>query len=188
MNQLGDAAAEISKATEIITEISEQTNLLALNAAIEAARAGEAGKGFAVVANEIKALARQTADATQDIKKKIDGIQNSTSTTIDEIGKTSQTITSLNQLVTTIATAVEEQSATTREIAGNVCQAAVGINKVNDNVAGNSTVAVDIARSISDVNHTAGEMADSSIQVKESAGSLLKLAGQLNAMVGRFRT
>jgi methyl-accepting chemotaxis protein len=188
VNQLGDAAAAISKVTEVITDISEQTNLLALNATIEAARAGEAGKGFAVVANEIKELARQTADATGDIKDKINRIQQSTTTTIEEIGKITQIIDNVNALVATIATAVEEQSATTREIAGNVSQAAVGINAMNEKVAGNSTVAGNIARSISEVDQTAGEMAGSSIRVKESAGSLLKLAEQLNTMVGRFRT
>jgi len=144
-------------------------------------------EAFAVVANEIKELARQTAAATQDIKKKIDGIQNSTSTTIDKIGKITQVIANVKDLVATIATAVEEQSVTTREIAENISQAAVGINEVNRKVTENSTVAGVIARSISEVDHTAGEIADSSIQVKGSTGSLLKLAEQLNTMVGRFR-
>ncbi|BBO71330.1 hypothetical protein DSCA_52600 [Desulfosarcina alkanivorans] len=188
VNRLGGAAAEISKVTEVITEISEQTNLLALNATIEAARAGEAGKGFAVVANEIKALARQTADATGNIEEKIDGIQTSTSTTIREIENVTRTIHDVNDLVATIATAVEEQSATTREIAGNISQAAAGISEMNDKVVGNSAVAGDIAESISEVDQTAEEMAGSSVRVKESAGNLLKLAGQLNTMVGRFKT
>jgi methyl-accepting chemotaxis protein len=105
---LGTAAQKISKVTETITEISEQTNLLALNATIEAARAGEAGKGFAVVANEIKELARQTAEATQEIKKKIAGIQDSTSVAIADIDKIPTVINDVNQLVSSIATAVEE--------------------------------------------------------------------------------
>lgn len=93
-----------------ITEISEQTNLLALNATIEAARAGEAGKGFAVVANEIKELARQTADATSEIKEQIEGIQGSTSGTVSEIDEILKVINDVNEIVSNIATAVEEQS------------------------------------------------------------------------------
>ncbi|PID40711.1 MAG: chemotaxis protein, partial [Proteobacteria bacterium] len=127
MAELGSAAQEISKVTETITEISEQTNLLALNATIEAARAGEAGKGFAVVANEIKELARQTAEATLEIRKRIDAIQFSTSTTVTEMAQINTVINDVNTIVTTIASAVKEQAASTDEIASNVAQAAQGI-------------------------------------------------------------
>ena len=125
VNELGSAAKEISKVTEVISDISEQTNLLALNATIEAARAGEAGKGFAVVASEIKQLARQTAEATKDIRTRIDSIQSSTLGTIKEIEGVSKIINSVNEIVGTIATAVEEQSATTKEISGNMGQASL---------------------------------------------------------------
>lgn len=110
VDELGRAASEITKVTEAITDISEQTNLLALNATIEAARAGEAGKGFAVVANEIKALAKQTAEATLDIKNKIKGIQEATGITVTEINDISSVITDVDQIVAAIASAVEEQS------------------------------------------------------------------------------
>ncbi len=132
VNTLGRAAHEITKVTEVITEISEQTNLLALNATIEAARAGEAGKGFAVVANEIKELAKQTAEATGEIKAKIESIQNSTDDTVTEINQIQDVINSVNEIVSTIATAVEEQTATTADIAANVTEAAQGIAEVND--------------------------------------------------------
>ena len=186
VGELGSAAQEISKVTETITEISEQTNLLALNATIEAARAGEAGKGFAVVANEIKELARQTADATGEIKKRIEGIQNSISGTITDIEQVPQVINDVNQIVSTIATAVEEQSVTTKEIAENVAQTSTGIGEVTENVTQSTTVAGEIAKDISEVNQAAGEMANSSSQVNMSAEELSKLSEQLKVMVGRF--
>ena len=187
VDELGKAAREISKVTETITEISEQTNLLALNATIEAARAGDAGKGFAVVANEIKELARQTAEATQDIKERIEGIQGSTSETVTGIGEISKVIDDVNEIVSTIAVSVEEQSVTTKEIATNVAQASTGIHEVNENVAQSSTVAGDIAKDISEVNRAATEMSGSSSQVNTSSEELNKLAEQLKELVGRFK-
>ncbi len=184
---LGKAAQEISKVTETITEISEQTNLLALNATIEAARAGEAGKGFAVVANEIKELARQTADATNEIRKRIEGIQDSISGTIGDIEKVPGVINEINAIVSTIAAAVEEQSVTTKEIAANVAQASQGVQEVNQNVVQCSTVTGEITAEISEVNQAAGEIANSSAQVNLSAESLGELAQQLKATVKRFR-
>ena len=187
VDELGRAANEIGKVTETITEISEQTNLLALNATIEAARAGEAGKGFAVVANEIKDLAKQTAEATGEIKNKIEGIQGSTEGTVTQIEQISKVINDVNEMVGTIATAVEEQSVTTKEIARNVVQASQGIQEVTENVAQSSTVAGEIARDITEVNQAAGEMSNSSSQVNMSAEELSKLAEQLKEMVGKFK-
>jgi len=187
VDELGNAAQDISKVTETISEISEQVNLLALNATIEAARAGEAGKGFAVVANEIKELAKQTAEATGEIKSKIEGIQTSTEGTVTEIAEISKVINDVNDMVASIATAVEEQSATTNEIAGNVTQASRGIQEVTENVTQSSTVTGEIAKDISDVNHSAGEMSESSSQVNKSADELLQLAEQLKGMVGKFK-
>ncbi|MGD9365052.1 MAG: methyl-accepting chemotaxis protein [Desulfobacteraceae bacterium] len=187
MTELGRAAQAIGKVTETITEISEQTNLLALNATIEAARAGEAGKGFAVVANEIKELAKQTAEATLDIKQQIDGIQNSTGGTVEAIEQIGQVIANVNEIVSTIATAVEEQSVSTQEIADNISQVSNGIGEVNENVAQSTHVAGEITRSISEVNQAADEMANSSSQVRLSAEELSQLAEQLNEMVGRFK-
>lgn len=184
---LGQAAQEISKVTETITDISEQTNLLALNATIEAARAGEAGKGFAVVANEIKDLARQTAEATDEIRNRIQSIQDSISGTITDIEQVPKVINEVNEIVSTIATAVEEQSVTTREIASNVAQVSEGIQEVTKNVAGNSNVTGDITTDISEVNRAAGEMANSSSQINMSAEELAKVADQLKSMVDQFK-
>ena len=148
VDKLGVAAQEIGKVTETITDISEQTNLLALNATIEAARAGDAGKGFAVVANEIKELAKQTAIATQEIKSKVAAIQSTTSGTVEEIVHIQKIINDVNEIVGTIAAAVEEQSVTTEEIARNVSQASEGMQEVNQNIASSSTVSRDIAGEI----------------------------------------
>ncbi len=184
---LGKAALDVGKVTETITEISEQTNLLALNATIEAARAGEAGKGFAVVANEIKALAHQTAEATQDIKAKINSIQDSTTETVSEIEEISKVVNQVNEIVSGIASAVEEQSATTTEIANNVSQASEGIREVTENVANNSATADNVARDITDVSKTSSEIAHNSTLVEENATTLSRLAEDLSSAVGRFR-
>ena len=187
VDELGKAAEEIGKVTETITEISEQTNLLALNATIEAARAGEAGKGFAVVANEIKELARQTAQATEEIRNEIEGIQGSTANTVTEIGQISQVINDVNEIVSTIAAAVEEQSLTTKEIAANVAQTSQGIQEAAENVGQSSTVSAEIAQDISEVSQAVGEMSSSTAQVTLSTEELNKLAEQLKGMVGKFK-
>ncbi|XPS82417.1 methyl-accepting chemotaxis sensory transducer [Desulfosarcina variabilis str. Montpellier] len=187
MNTLGNAAQAIGKVTETITEISEQTNLLALNATIEAARAGEAGKGFAVVANEIKELAKQTANATLDIKRQIEEVQSTTSVTVDDIDKISGIINNINDIVGTIATAVEEQSVTTKEIAGNIAQASQGLQEVNENVNQSSSVAGEITQDISQVNSEAGGISNASGQVTISAEQLKDMAVQLKAIVNQFK-
>jgi methyl-accepting chemotaxis protein len=187
VEDLGNATQAISKVTEVITEISEQTNLLALNATIEAARAGEAGKGFAVVANEIKVLAKQTAEATLEIKKQIEGVQGSTRETVTEISEISDVINRVDEIVSAIAAAVEEQSVTTREISESIAQASSGIQEVNTNVAQSSEVTVSITRDISEVNQFSNEMTNSSSQVNASAGELSGLAEKINEMVGKFK-
>ncbi len=187
VHDLGNAAHEIGKVTETIADISDQTNLLALNATIEAARAGDAGKGFAVVANEIKELAKQTAEATREIKDKIEGIQISTSGTVTRIQQISQIINDINEIVSSIATAVEEQSITTNDIAGNVAQAARGIHEVTQNVAQSSEVSQSIAQDISGVNRAAEDISANSSQVSMSAEELKKLARRLKDMVEIFK-
>jgi methyl-accepting chemotaxis protein len=188
VNELGKAADAINKVTEIITAISEQTNLLALNATIEAARAGEAGKGFAVVANEIKDLAKQTATVTLDIKTKIQGVQEATGVTVQEINNLSSVMADVDRIVKAIAAAVEEQSATSKEIALNVQQASQGIIEVNENVAQNSIVSTEIASDIAAVNSSANEMNEASNQVKLSALELSTIADTLKGLIAKFKT
>jgi len=187
MGELSKAAEKIGKVTETITEISEQTNLLALNATIEAARAGEAGKGFAVVANEIKELAKQTAEATLDIKKLIDDVQGTSHTTAAGIGEISDVISGINDIVSVIATAVEEQSAATQEIASNIGQASQGIQEVNENVSQSSTVATDISQDIGEVSSSAQKISENSNRVQATAEELLKNSRELNEIVGNFK-
>jgi methyl-accepting chemotaxis protein len=186
MNELGAAAREIGKVTETINEISSQTNLLALNATIEAARAGASGKGFAVVASEIKALAQQTAAATEEIKGRIAGVQSATAGGIAEIGKISQVIKEVNSIVTSIAAAIEEQSITTRDIAKNIGQASLGVNDANMRVSETSQRSREIATDIISVDRSAGETAAGSGQVREKAAELSNVADELRAAVGRF--
>jgi methyl-accepting chemotaxis protein len=183
---LGQAADDISKVTEVITAISEQTNLLALNATIEAARAGEAGKGFAVVANEIKELAKQTAQATKEIKGKIDSIQHSTNDTVSEISMISKVINDVNRIVTSISLAIEEQSATTTEITRNVAEAAEGIASVNNNVGQSSTVAGEIARDISEVSRLTSNSRQCSVRVETGSQMMNNVVIELQKETGRF--
>ena len=185
--KLGKAAQEIGKITNTITEISEQTNLLALNATIEAARAGEAGKGFAVVANEIKELAKQTAEAISEIRSNIEGIQSSTDGTVTRIEQITKVTNEVNEIVNTIATAIEEQSATTKEIADNVGQASLGISEVTENIAQSSTVSEEIAKDIAEVNQASNEISNSSSHVNLNADELIKLAENLKEKVGQFK-
>jgi len=187
MNLLGQAAREIGKVTETITEISSQTNLLALNATIEAARAGSAGKGFAVVANEIKELAQQTARATEDIKSRIAGVQSSTAGGIAEIEKVSHVIHEVSEIVASIAAAIEEQATVTKDIARNIGEASSGVRDANLRVSESSAATKDIAKEISGVDRAARQMADGSEQVNVSATELSRVAESLQGTVARFR-
>jgi len=187
MIELRHVAQEIGQVTETISEISEQTNLLALNATIEAARAGDAGKGFAVVANEIKELARQTAEATEGIKKQIETMQGTTSDTAGEIDQIADIIKRVNDIVATITLSVDEQSTATQDIATNISLVSQGIAAINENVTQSSSVSRTITEDISQINREAGDIVNSNAQLSSHAGQLREMAAQVNSIVGRFK-
>jgi methyl-accepting chemotaxis protein len=186
MAELGRAAQEIGKVTETITDISAQTNLLALNATIEAARAGSAGKGFAVVANEIKELAKQTSEATEDIKAKIAGVQNSTTGAVQTIETITGVIKEIGNTVASTAAAIEEQATVTKNVAGEIAQATAVVREVNDQVAQTATVSRSIASDIATVNSATAGLREGGEQVETSAGELSRLSEQLKVLVAQF--
>jgi methyl-accepting chemotaxis protein len=166
--KLGESSAQIGKVIKVITSIAQQTNLLALNATIEAARAGQAGKGFAVVANEVKELAKETAKATDDITNKISAIQADTSDVVAAISQIGAIIAKVNDIQTTIAGAVEEQTATTNEMSRNVSAAARGAAAIVDNVAS-------VAVTARDTSAGAARSLDASRELSQMAAELDRL-------------
>ncbi|WP_298240954.1 methyl-accepting chemotaxis protein [uncultured Bradyrhizobium sp.] len=172
VSELSRAAARIGDVVELINTIAGQTNLLALNATIEAARAGEAGRGFAVVASEVKALAQQTAKATEEISQQVSGIQTATQESVTAIGTIGMTIGRLSEISAAVAAAVEEQGAATQEISRNVQQAAQGTQDVSSN--------------ITDVQRGASETGSASSQVLSSAQSLSVESNRLKTEVDQF--
>ena len=169
---LAQAAQKVGDVVRLITDIAEQTNLLALNATIEAARAGEAGKGFAVVASEVKALANQTAKATEEIGSQVSAIQGATREAVQAIQGITQTISKINDSASAIAAAVEEQGAATNEIARNVQQASSGTNEVSSNIAS--------------VRQAASQTGESSGNVLSAAQALTKDADTLRTRIDDF--
>ena len=174
---LATAAQKIGEVVQLINGIASQTNLLALNATIEAARAGEAGKGFAVVASEVKNLANQTAKATDDIQNQVSEMQAATTLAVEAIKGITGTIGRMNEISTTIASAVEEQGAATREIARNVTEAARGTQEVSSNISG--------------VTQAVGETRAIAEQTLSAAGSLSghseALGREVDGFIGRVR-
>lgn len=173
MSRLGQSSAEIGSVVKLITSIAQQTKLLALNATIEAARAGAAGKGFAVVANEVKDLANETAKAADQITQKIQMIQHDTGASMEALADISGVIARMNDISSTIASAVEEQTATTNEIARNVSEAAKGGSLVTDN--------------IESVAQAAKGTAEGAQETLGAAGELAKMAAELQKMVAQFK-
>ncbi|RZU49090.1 methyl-accepting chemotaxis protein [Krasilnikovia cinnamomea] len=173
MAKLGVSSSEVGDIVKVITSIAEQTNLLALNATIEAARAGEAGKGFAVVASEVKDLAQETAKATEEISSRIQAIQTDTGAAVSAIGEIADVIERINTYSDTIASAVEEQTATTSEIGRNVAGAAAGAAAITETITGVAGDAQSTTSGAGEANRTAEELS--------------RLAGDLNRLVEQFR-
>ncbi len=186
MRKLGNAAESISTVTDTIAEISGQTNLLALNATIEAARAGEAGKGFAVVANEIKDLAAQTANATADIKRQIEGIQITSRESVHEIESVNKVINDINEIITSIASAIGEQNAVTREIASNINQVSQGTQEVKENIAQSSEAVRNTGEDISSIDLAARDISSNSALIVENLEKLKDMAKGLTDIVNKF--
>jgi methyl-accepting chemotaxis protein len=170
---LGDSGREIGEVVNTIKAIAEQTNLLALNATIEAARAGDAGKGFAVVAGEVKDLAQETAQATTDISGRVERIQVDTGGAVAAITAIGEIVGRINDFQLTIASAVEEQTATTGEMTRSVAEAAAGVDHISSSISGVASAA----------QQTATGVGDSQSRVRE----LSTMAGELHELVGRFR-
>ncbi|MCM3661941.1 methyl-accepting chemotaxis protein [Georgenia satyanarayanai] len=159
VQKLGASSVEIGNVVKVITTIAEQTNLLALNATIEAARAGEAGKGFAVVASEVKDLAQETAKATDDIARRIEAIQHDTEGAVTAIGEITEIIGQINDYQMTIASAVEEQTATTNEMSRSVTEAATGSTEIAGNITGIASAAADNSATMTQMSSAVAELA-----------------------------
>ncbi|KPA18522.1 methyl-accepting chemotaxis protein [Candidatus Magnetomorum sp. HK-1] len=200
MNTLGEAAKEIGEVTEVIKRIADQTNLLALNATIEAASAGDAGRGFAVVANEIKKLANQSAQAAENISKRIKGVQSNTIDAIKSIDQVTGVIKKINESVTLISSSVDDQTGVTNEIATNVSQATNGVKQVSLLIEEVAKGLVDMSKNSSEVAYGTNEVSsnvqlvDRSVsensnnikQVSTSANNLAEIASQLRELVSTF--
>jgi len=187
VGKLGASSAEIGKVIEVITSIAQQTNLLALNATIEAARAGEAGKGFAVVANEVKELAKQTAKATEEISQKIKVIQENTNGAVEAIGSIRGVIDKISHISSVIATAVEQQSATTNEMSRNVAEAAKGAGEISGNIAGVAEAAQSTSSSVGEAQKATQHLAEMAAQLRHLVGQFKIDDGSRNAFGGKAK-
>ncbi len=170
---LSTGAEKIGEVVKLIHSIAAQTNLLALNATIEAARAGESGRGFAVVASEVKALANQTAKATEEISAQVAAMQQSTSDAVGAINGITQTIAQMSEITVSISAAIEEQGAATREIARNIQSVAAGSNEINSHIGGVTSAAAATGTAASDVLANARELDNQSGMLRSAVDGFL---------------
>ncbi len=187
VDQLRQSADVIGQIIQVIQDIAEQTNLLALNATIEAARAGDAGKGFAVVANEVKELARQTAEATQNIAVTIETIRSSIGDTVGSIDQISQVIHDVNNISRTIASAVERQNLTTQDISRIIHQTASATDQVTQGISQSALASQEIAQTIVKVESTARETAQGAEQSQNASRELSEMSEKLQFLVSQFK-
>ncbi|RME67894.1 MAG: hypothetical protein D6781_12195 [Verrucomicrobia bacterium] len=173
IRKLGESSTEIGNVLKVITSIAEQTNLLALNATIEAARAGDAGKGFAVVAGEVKELAKQTANATSEIRARIEAIQGDSTSAVEAIAEIASVIERINEIQTTIASSVEEQAATMNEISSNATEVSRGGSEIAQNIAS--------------VSEASMQSTEAAARTAQAAAELSQLAQSLKEVVSQFR-
>ncbi|MEW4452397.1 methyl-accepting chemotaxis protein [Bremerella sp. JC817] len=186
MQLLSQAAEEIGRVTEVIQDIAEQTNLLALNATIEASRAGEAGRGFAVVATEVKALARQTAEATDDIRKRIAGIQSSATLAVETISDVDNVVKQVHDISMTIAAAVEEQRCVAQSISEQLTNVASGVQSVSHSLDQSSEASAEVSRNIAQVDDVASRTASDAAKTGEVGTRMTSLAAQLKETLAEF--
>ncbi len=186
MQLLSQAAEEIGRVTEVIQDIAEQTNLLALNATIEASRAGEAGRGFAVVATEVKALARQTAEATDDIRSRIAGIQSSASLAVETISDVDNVVKQVHNISTTIAAAVEEQRCVAQSISEQLTSVAGGVQSVSHSLDQSTEASAEVSRNIAQVEDVAKRTSGDAAKTGSVGTRMTSLASKLNETLSEF--
>lgn len=187
MGRLGISAQSIGKVIQVINDIADQTNLLALNAAIEAASAGEAGKGFAVVANEVKALAKQTSTATEEIQKQISTIQADTTSAVSAIETVASVIDDVNLLSQSIVSAVEQQSSTINEIARTISTVSTGTSRVAQNVNKSAEGLSSVLNNVNQFSSTIGMINQNISRIVSSADSLSCKSEDLKKLVQQFK-
>lgn len=187
MEELASAARQIDTVVEMIVEISEQTKLLALNATIEAARAGEAGRGFAVVANEVKELAKGTAEATDDIRRRVEGMRKSTQSAVGEITVVAQGMEGLGQSISSIASAVEEQSVTMQEIARAIGETVQETRTSNQQVEAGAGAVDEIAHELRSLKQRGQVLRDIADLAQVLSGQSSEVSSDLTTQMARFR-
>jgi methyl-accepting chemotaxis protein len=187
MVKLDDSARQIGKVVELINRIAEQTNLLALNATIEAASAGEAGRGFAVVANEVKELARQSAAATEDIRKQVSFIQDNTRASTRSLSEVAKVIEEVSNIAVSIAETVKEQSAATLTVLETINNVSSASLSLTQNVQQTANGALEVARNINGVSTAAAEGAKGATHISTSASELNVLSATLTQLVAKFK-